>query len=136
MIFTANADTLETLWPLALPHIERVADETLIASPDDILSDIREGLKQLWLCEQEGSVTGAIVTQVYETRRGSICCIWAASGVVGVEMLVPVFSDIEAWAREIGCVALEVKGRKGWKRVLPGFKETAICLEKDLRQVH
>jgi hypothetical protein len=135
-LFTANSDTLETLWPYAERHIRKVVEQTMIRSVEDIYHDLANGEKQLWLCEQHGVVSGIVITEIYATQRGNICCIWAASGDVGVEMLSPLFTQIEQWARSVECVALEIKGRRGWKRVLPGFKETAICLEKDLRQVH
>lgn len=136
MIFAVPAGKLDHYWEYARKHIERFADETLLASPEDILADLKDGSKQLWLVEVSAQVVATAVTQVYETRKGRICCIWAACGTVGLKALEPAFNEIEKWAREIGCAALEIKGRKGWARVLPNFKQTAIVLEKDLRRVH
>jgi hypothetical protein len=135
-IFTASSENLETLWPLALPHLERFAQETLLASPQDVLEDLRTGAKQLWLYEEGALVVGVIVTEIYETMKGRVCCIWAACGTVGVHALKPTFDEIEAWARSIHCATVEVRGRKGWARILDGFKQTGVLLEKDLRQVH
>lgn len=135
-VFPANKSSLEALWEYAKPHIERFSDETLLADPSDILQDLKEGNKQLWLVEKSGSVAAVAVTQIYETRKGRVCCIWAACGTLGIKGIAPAFNEIEKWARDIDCVALEIKGRKGWARILPEFKQTAICLEKDLRRVH
>jgi hypothetical protein len=136
MIFTAQFDTLEQLWLHAKPHIERFSSETMLISPDDMYRDISTGDKQLWMTEAEGIVNAVVITQIYPTQKGSICCVWAACGNSGIESLVKVLGEIEKWARSIDCVALEIRGRKGWSRVLPQFKQTGVLLEKDLRQVH
>jgi hypothetical protein len=39
---------------------------------------------------------------------------------------------IEEQAKEWGCSTIEVKGRKGWHRVLPEYKLKQITLEKQL----
>ena len=135
-LFTASPATVDDLWSHALPHLERFAKETLLASPQDILSAVKNGEKQLWMAEEDNECVGVMVTEVYETFKGNVCCIWAACGTVGVGKLSPTFSNVESWAREIGCVALEVRGRKGWQKVLPGFELTGVLLEKDLRKVH
>jgi len=46
-----------------------------------------------------------------------------------------VYLEIEKWARAVKCVSIGINGRKGWLRVLPGFKQTAVVIEKDLRDV-
>ena len=44
------------------------------------------------------------------------------------------FQDmIEAFAIKMGCGALEMWGRKGWKKLLPDWKDTYIVYTKDLK---
>lgn len=136
MIFTAQKADLERLWAHARPFIERFSDETMVVSAEDLYRDISAGEKQLWLIEEGARVTAVVVTQVYSTRKGSICCVWAACGNSGIGLLLDALAEIEKWARSIGCVALEIRGRKGWERVLPEFAKTGVLLEKDLRKVH
>lgn len=135
-LFTVHKETLEKLWPHALPHLERFAKETLLASPEDIKRDISEGEKQLWMVEKGGRVVAVAVTLFYETLRGRVCTIWAACGDSGIEEIKTTFPEIENWAESIGCVAVEIRGRKGWKRVLEGYAETGILLEKSLIRIH
>lgn len=136
MIFTAQPDTIERLWDHALPHIERFTSETMLASPEDIRRDVIAGSKQLWLVEQSGHVVAVAITTIYGTMRGPICCIWAAAGTIGLAGIAEVMPDIEAWAIQVGCVAMEVRGRKGWAKVLDGFEPTGVLLEKNLGSVH
>lgn len=136
MIFTANQNTLEKLWPHALPHLERFARETGLVSPDDLYSDIRVHAKQLWLVSQQAEVTAAVVTQIFTTLKGKTCCVYAACGNSGIPALLDALEHIERWALEIGCINMEVRGRKGWKRALPEYKETGVILEKQISHLH
>lgn len=136
MIFTAQSDTLPFLWPHALPHIQRFAEETLLIDPDQLYAEILENQKQLWLFEDEGKVVLAVVTEIWKAQLGQVCTIKIAAGTCGHEVLRNVCDEIESWARSSGCVGIEICGRKGWSRVLDGFKQTGVILEKDLRQVH
>ena len=132
-IFTGQVHTLDHVWPHVVPHVSRFCETPQLTTPERIRSDIESGIKQLWAASSDGSVVGVLVTEVYESGRGNVCCIWAACGSVGTAELRPVFAHVETWAREIGCTVLEVRGRRGWKRVLPDFIETGVLLEKDLR---
>lgn len=136
MIFTAQAETLPELWIHAKPHIERFSAETLLISADDMYRDILTGNKQLWMTEGDGRVQAVVITQIYPTMKGPICCVWAACGESGIEKLLDVLAEIEKWAISLDCVAIEIRGRKGWRRVLPEFEQTGILLEKNLRKVH
>jgi hypothetical protein len=39
---------------------------------------------------------------------------------------------IEAWARARGCAGVEIEGRAGWQRVLPGYARDDVILRKEL----
>ena len=130
-VFAVGSADIDELWQHLLPHVERFERETQLISAEDLRVELKNAEKQLWSYDDNGPV-GFAVTQVYSTARGNICCIWAACGTAPMEQILEVFDAIEGWARGLGCVALEIRGRKGWKRVLPGFKETGILLEKCL----
>jgi hypothetical protein len=136
VIFAANPNTLGQLWPHALPHLERFAEETGLVSPDDLYKDIHTHAKQLWMVSQDGDVTAAIVTQIFVTLRGKTCCVYAACGNSGIPALLDALTHIEKWAMEIGCITMEVRGRRGWKRALPEYKETGVTLEKQISHLH
>lgn len=136
MIFTAQPETLDQLWPHALPHLKRFSEETLLLNTEQIYEALKTNNKQLWMAERDGQVVLVVVTEVKAVDAGSICTIRIGSGTAGHELLRAMCDEIEAWARGIGCVGMEICGRKGWSRVLDGFRQTGVILEKDLRQVH
>jgi len=88
--------------------------------------------RQLWGVKRDGEVTGVLVTEVYTTSRGLVCWVWAACGSETVHEMRRLYEAIREWARALGCVSIGIQGRKGWKRVLPSMKETAVVLEEEL----
>jgi hypothetical protein len=45
---------------------------------------------------------------------------------------LPLLEGIESYARASGCAAVRIMGRRGWARVLDGYRTKRIILEKDL----
>lgn len=72
----------------------------------------------------------AIVTEVVDYPKKSVCRIWLAGGEL--EELVEAEKQIAIWAKSIGCHGLEIIGRKGWSRTLADYKETSVVLVKEL----
>jgi hypothetical protein len=135
-IFTANPETLDFLWPHALPHLKRFSEETLLINTDDLYEKLKTNDRQMWLIEREGKVVLVVVTEIWAGDSGPVCMIKIASGTAGHEALREICDEIEGWARGMGCAGMEISGRKGWLKVLDGFKQTGVILEKDLRKVH
>lgn len=78
---------------------------------DLVIERIRKGLAHLWPVE-----AGAIVTEVSD---GGCLNIWKAGG--SLHVLPEVLPVIEQFAWALGCPAVEVRGRKGWGRVLKHY---------------
>jgi hypothetical protein len=79
---------------------------------------------QLWLAPE-----GAMVTQIVTHPAGlKALLLLLAGGTMGLHHL----PKIEDWARSKGCEVSELpRGRKGWTRVLKGYK-TMVFMEKRL----
>jgi hypothetical protein len=87
---------------------------------------VAAGTAQLFPVEPDG----VIVTRLVQEPGRLVCLVWLASG--DLEPLLERYVDIEAWAAREGAVAMRIQGRAGWLRVLPGFKQTGVILEKEL----
>ena len=57
--------------------------------------------------------------------------IWLAGG--DLDELVEAEKSIAVWAKDQGCDAMEINGRKGWQRQLKDYTATSVVLTKDLR---
>lgn len=116
---------VETVWPLAELHLERAmqfADGEFTL--DEARRSIQDGRFQLWLAwdSAQRRALGAGVTEIFDYPRKRVCflVLWASEAprvrwLDGLE-------TVERWAKEQGCAAMRLLGRKGWGRVLAGYR--------------
>jgi hypothetical protein len=99
---------------------------------DDILADIEQERAQLWaIGDWGGYVQALIVTRLLWYPR---CCALEVHLCGGLDMdrWIHLLDDLEQHARNLGCRFVEVRGRRGWERVLPGYGFRGIALAKEL----
>lgn len=119
------------LWPRVRPLLKRATDRASSAhAVDDLLEAIEDQRMQLWVV-WNGDYQAVGVTQI---------CIYPKHKVL--QMLYLGGSDLRDWfhverdlvefARSEGCDCIEMHGRKGWAKVLPGYEETHVILRKVL----
>ena len=98
-------------------------------APEDIRAALTEGAQQLWI---DGDPMRAIcVTEIIRYPQQRRCNIFLLAGQ-DLDAWIWQLSILEAWAREKGCKAMELHGRPGWERILPGYDRTAVVLRKEL----
>lgn len=131
-LFTIPSASVDTVWPSIEPLLSAFEASMGTASAEEIRTQAREGYAQIWGVATPQGVKGVCVTRIHETPRNRFCSIWVAYGNDVFGDLMTVYQAIEDWASELGCTAVQINGRRGWQRVLPGFKETAVVLEKSL----
>ncbi len=119
------------IWKYAAPHIERsleYADGKYdLASVKELL-DSRSA--QLWL-EMDELIESAAVTQIHVYPLKKVCTVMFAGGQ-NLEKFKTNIRRIEEWAKAQGCDAVDVIGRKGWEKVLNGYKQIHTTLSKSL----
>jgi hypothetical protein len=119
-------------WTMALPHIARVLKRGQGSyQPEDVKARCEAGVFQLWLCF-EGNCIAAVITEIAQYPRKKTCIV-RMIGSTGLPMdWHERLRQIEFWAEDQGCSAMEVFGRAGWKRRLPGYEFQQIVLRKEL----
>ncbi|HEY7246269.1 MAG TPA: hypothetical protein VH678_20540 [Xanthobacteraceae bacterium] len=85
----------------------------------------------LWLVISRGKIAAAAVTELQQTEWRKVCVLVACGGERMREWL-PLIAGIEKFARQEGCSAVRIFGRKGWQRVLTDFCAKRIILEKEI----
>lgn len=121
-------------WRAALPYVERAqAEGEGEYALDDLRRAIDEGTMQLWLLVADDGVIGAGLTEIirYPQKTSAVLRMFAADDGRRAEWL-PHLPHLERWARAQGCDAIEAIGRPGWARVLSAYRQTHVCLRKDL----
>jgi len=92
---------------------------------DDVLEIVQRGDAQFWHYPD-----AAVVTELMDYPQKRVLRYWLAGG--NLKTLLKAESSIRYWSQLWGCVGIEIIGRKGWHRVLKGFKQTGIILAKDM----
>lgn len=118
------------------PFLNEFEQQTALVSADDVLDQARTADAQLWSYFDDGEFRGVLATRMHRTSMGLICNIWVCIGFDVLEIVEGVMQEVETWARAHGCHAMEIVGRNGWEKKVPGFKRKAIVLEKVLARAH
>ena len=121
------------IWEEVAPLLEKVKEHTEGEfETDDYLEPLTNGNMHLWIATEYSDVKAAMVTQFAIYPQKNILRIVSMAGDDFEE--IRGFQDmIEAFAVRMGCSALEMWGRKGWKKLLPDWNDTYIVYTKDLK---
>ena len=102
-------DLWREAWLWLQPAVERGGEGV---TEDELLSDIRSGMAQLWLVYRDGAMVAAAVTQV----GGDSLHFWLCGGF-GCNWRDCV-AQVMQFATERGIRKYTIDGRRGWQRVL------------------
>lgn len=123
------------IWPSVAPLLRKAIERTGLSAFAEVENDILRGNALLWLAVSgEGgaaAIEAAASTSLQQTDAGKVCVITACAGA-NMARWLPLIDHIEAYAKEEGCACVRIFGRKGWLRVLGGYKESHIIMDKDL----
>lgn len=122
------------IWPLAEPLLRRAIARTGLSSFCDVEREIFCGNALLWLAVAgEGSriaILAAASTRLQQTDTGKVCVITACAGK-DMPRWLGLIRQIEEFANNEGCNCVRIYGRKGWLRVLDGYGQRQVILEKE-----
>jgi hypothetical protein len=125
-LICCNPADVQKSWPLARDLIKAAIERTDLSDFADIEKDVLAGDQLLWLAISD-RVEAAATTHLSR----NVCTLTACSGHQR-ERWLPLFSEIEKYAAKEGCHTMRIYGRKGWERVLDGYRAEYVILEKDL----
>ena len=121
------------VWEEVAPLLDTVKEHTEgELETDDFLEPLTHGDMQLWIATEGSTVHGVMVTQLIPYPQKKILRIISLAGD-NFEELREFQEMIEAFAVKTGCTALEMWGRKGWKKLLPDWESNYIVYTKDLK---
>lgn len=129
-IFTLQKERIDEFWPVILPFL--LTFEAPDWTPHQVYDQLVDGRAQLWGIAEPTGIKGIWITRIHNTATATYGLVWIAAGT-GLDAGVPKFLECtETWFREKDCEYIEIQGRKGWERVLPGYKPHAIVFRKRL----
>jgi hypothetical protein len=122
-------------WPYVAPLLRKAIERTGLSAFADVRLEILGGHALVWLAVSGGvaspAIEAAASTILQQTDAGKICIITACAGSDWTRWL-PLIAGIESYARDEGCRAVRIFGRKGWLRILHGYRQTNVILDKKL----
>jgi hypothetical protein len=121
---------VDAVWDRVSPWVKRAMERGDLGTFWDIELDVLDGKALLWLA-WDGELKGCAITQITKTEKSKVCLIVACGGEKAKEW-VHLIGKIEIYARDEGCDAVRILGRKGWLRVLKDYSAPKLVLEKRL----
>lgn len=118
------------IWPQAKTLIKTAIEQTDLSEFSDIEYDVLSGDQLLWLAISD-HIEAAATTHLIKTRGKPVLVVTACSGH-NRERWLPLFARIEKYAQDEGCKCVRIYGRKGWQRVLNGYRVEHVILERAL----
>ena len=121
------------IWDQVAPLLEKVKEDSEgEAEPDDFLEALTHGDMQLWIATEDNNMHSAMVTQIVPYPQKQILRVILIAGS-DFKRLYEFNDMIESFAIRTGCSAMELWGRKGWKKMLPDWESNYIVYTKDLK---
>jgi hypothetical protein len=121
------------VWEEVVPLLARVAPHTEgEMEPDDYIEPLTHGDMQLWVVVENKRVNAALVTQIIPYPQKRILRLISLAGE-NFQEIKDFLEMVEVFALKNGCTALEMWGRKGWKKLLSDWKDSYIVFTKDLK---
>jgi len=130
-LICVDPQRVHEVWPRVAHLINGAVHRTGLSHTADIEYDTLHGDGLLWLACDGETVMAAATTVLAETDTAKVCVLTACGGA-GRAAWLPLLAQIEAYARAEGCAALRIYGRKGWARVLTGYRVEHVILRKEL----
>jgi hypothetical protein len=135
-MFTVKPEDVEAVRPWLEPFLREFERKTFLVTPEDVIAQAKACDCQLWSYHDGERFRGVVATRIMPTSLGRLCSLWVCIGLDADDLIEGVHDEIERWARMIGCYALEIVGRAGWQKKLPGYTRKAVVLEKRLMEMH
>lgn len=114
------------IWPQARDLIRAAIEQTDLSEFADIEAQVLSGDQLLWLAISD-HIEAAATTHLSR----NVCTIVACAGHAR-ERWLSLLTKIEAYAKNEGCRAMRLYGRRGWERALKDYRVEHVIMEKAL----
>lgn len=131
ILVPVDPSLVEDVWPHARALVKSAIDRTELGNFGDIEREVLGGTQQLWLAWNGTAIEAAAVTRLVLIGSRKICVLVAVGGCNRKRWL-PLLAGIEQFARNEGCRAVRIIGRKGWQRILADYHANYVVMDREL----
>ena len=129
-----DPDDVECVWDQVEPILARAVSRSEgELKTNDILNFVIEGDMQLWIVSENKEIIAALVTQIITYPQKRILRLVSLAGE-DFNKFKHFLDMVQSFAIQKGCTALELWGRKGWKKLLPEWNSKYIVYTKDIKE--
>jgi hypothetical protein len=126
-----DPERVHEIWPHVRHLLRAACRRTELNAFADIEADILSGRSLLWLAWNGRAIEAAAATILINSDIGRVCIVTVCGGR-GMTHWLPLLGEIEAYAKREVCARMRIFGRKGWLRLLDGYTQKHIIMDKDL----
>jgi len=127
-----SLDEIELHRQVIKKYLHKVLLKATEVTEESVMESIFKGNSQLWLvkCNEE-EVVGIVVTNsvTYPTTKRLLIHLL---GGTEIQKWVHNISTIEDWAKSKDLEGIEIRGRKGWLKLLPDYSCKTVLMIKEL----
>jgi hypothetical protein len=121
----------DKVWPHVDSAIRAAMQRGAIGAFQPVAQSVLAGRALVWLATDGERIRAAAVTELHATEWRKVCVIVACGGNA-MRSWLHLIREIEQFAKDEGCAATRIVGRKGWARMLKDYRTKRIILEKEL----
>ena len=125
---TVQPHEVEAAWSWVNPFLSDLEKTNPGWDSTDVFLALVRREAQCWFIAEHGKPVGIVITKLGKVNDTPSGLLWNALQA-GIGLLT---DHIEPWFREMGCKFVEINGRKGWSKVLDGYRETTRVFVKEL----
>lgn len=134
-LLAVDPSLVADMWPHVRALVKRAIDRTDLCNFEGVEREVLAGTQQLWLGWNGTTIEAAAVTQLVLIGTRKICIVVAAGAAPGNHDRArwpSLMAGIEQFARDEGCRAVRIIGRKGWQRILADYRANYVIMDREL----
>ena len=133
-------EELEKVWSLVEKDIRQaLAYSSQLTDSNFVFEIAKQNKFQIWVLwdkeqKEQNKYFGVVVTEIIKRKLGKVCHIYIMTGRQRHKWQY-LIKDIEEFAKNEGCLMMELIARPGWQKVLNnfGYKRTQVVLEEKIK---
>jgi hypothetical protein len=119
-------------WPLISKLLRKATVITGCYEPIDLLAMAMRGQVGIWVCEVDGAIEAAVVTEIKQYPRRRILEVLFAGGTKMRVWLPRLVEVLDEHGEQAGCSHVASAGRRGWAKAWGATPTGDVVLVRDL----
>jgi hypothetical protein len=125
-------DEVGDKWHHIAPLLAKATSRTGCYEPIDLLAMAMRGQVGIWVCEVDGAIEAAVVTEIKQYPRRRILEVLFAGGTNMRAWLPRLVEVLDEHGEQAGCSHVASAGRRGWAKAWGATPTGDVVLVRDL----